>query len=275
MSTNLIGQVEFLQNPWAKTKIDWEKFEVTFTETEKLDFLRRSFKDYDNLRISPNIEPNSYEPESIHILDLDGDYDLDILQYRNSQLGEELKVFLNENGKMKYHSKKFGKILSIVKHFKSSPLEILMIECVDSGHLTYFINNLIFLIENNSLKIIKDSTIFYPSDESVYPDKQTINVPFIVTMDTYKLRQSPIIDDVEIKGSYKSGNLIAEFTKGDIGYAYASKEDETGRIWWFVIMENNIKKDWTIYNHCDDKSDNYKNMKVCGWMSSRYLERIE
>ena len=39
--------------------------------------------------------------------------------------------------------------------------------------------------------------------------------------------------------------------KGHKGKSFASETDETGRVWWYVIMDNNI----------------------AGWMSSKYLEK--
>jgi hypothetical protein len=269
-------QIELIRDPWKNIHLEWSKIEITLTQEEKIDFLNKYF-DYEKNVNSPNTEPGSLDPNTFHILDLNGDFELDVIQYREStSLGEYLVIFLNEKGKLNRVFNQYGKILRITRKSIHSPLEILIISCLNSGFLTYSLDNINFIGRKESLEleILKESTLIYP-DELEYPEKQTINIPFRIKNDVYKLRKEPKIDSVDIKPPYKYGNLIAEFTKGDLGHAFASKKDETGRIWWFVAMENNIKKDWTKFNHCDNESEKRRNMRVFGWISSTYVEIIK
>ena len=104
-----------------------------------------------------------------------------------------------------------------------------------------------------------------------FPKNLTLNVKFKVVNDKYTLRATPEIkNEFPISDYYEKGNLICELTKGDIGYAIASKTDETGRIWWFCIVESNIEKDDTFYHI----RKNHSNEKWFGWISSRFVETI-
>jgi hypothetical protein len=103
------------------------------------------------------------------------------------------------------------------------------------------------------------------------PDKRIPAKRFVVKNDKYKLREQPIINDKydEQKSEFERkpvyGNTLAEFGKGSKGEAIAEKTDETGRVWWFVIMAPDAK---ATYNRF------YGNQKAskAGWMSSRFLE---
>jgi hypothetical protein len=105
------------------------------------------------------------------------------------------------------------------------------------------------------------------------PDKRMPVRRFIVKNDKYKLRTSPIIidkyneDESNFERKPVYGNTLAEFSKGSKGVAIAEKLDETGRVWWFVIMDEDAK---TGYNRFYDD----QNASKAGWMSSRFLEVI-
>lgn len=106
------------------------------------------------------------------------------------------------------------------------------------------------------------------------PDKTMPTKRFVVMNDKYKLRQHPVIDDKynELDSDFERmpvyGNTLAKFLKGSKGEAIAEKEDEIGRVWWFVIMDADAKVE---YNRFHDDANEYK----AGWMSSRFLKVIK
>lgn len=105
------------------------------------------------------------------------------------------------------------------------------------------------------------------------PEKRTLSKRFEVRHDKYRLREHPVIDDKndeyasDLEGTPVHGNILAEFTKGSKGLAIAEKEDETGRVWWFVIMDVDAKAEYSRF-YGDQKSSK------AGWMSSRFLKVI-
>jgi len=88
----------------------------------------------------------------------------------------------------------------------------------------------------------------------------------------YRLRESPEIDDKPYMNEFERdeviGNVLSEFKKDDKGVAIAEKADNTGRIWWFVIMEPAAEQ---TYSRFYDNKSQY----TMGWMSSRYLKVIK
>lgn len=103
------------------------------------------------------------------------------------------------------------------------------------------------------------------------PDKRMPTKRFVVRNDKYKLREQPVIDDKhdeqesDFEGMPIYGNALAEFGKGSKGEAIAEKPDETGRVWWFVIMDGDAKVEYDRF-YGDQKASK------AGWMSSRFLE---
>ena len=94
----------------------------------------------------------------------------------------------------------------------------------------------------------------------------------------YALRYQPLISDtapVEIWEALPDnrkprGNIVAVFPKGAIGTAWAHKTDSTGREWWLVEMKPLKYLKFDAYYELDDFPTHY-----IGWMSSRFVKRIE
>lgn len=109
-----------------------------------------------------------------------------------------------------------------------------------------------------------------------FPEKLKMIKPieFITVKEKYRLRYSPSIVDTldrslsDFMDQDVFGNIIAVFKKGSKGKAIASTIDETGRIWWFVIMSVNSKTSYNLFY-------NDKGAHKCGWMSSKYLKIIK
>ena len=96
-------------------------------------------------------------------------------------------------------------------------------------------------------------------------------IEFVVENEGYKLRLHPKIDDTtEYHWLEITGNTFANLRQGTKGTALASRTDETGRIWWYVAinLDENVQK--CILHKPEDFQT-----KVIGWISSRYVTKIE
>jgi hypothetical protein len=110
------------------------------------------------------------------------------------------------------------------------------------------------------------------------PEARMEQLKFRVKEERYRLREAPEIDDKpypdypsDVEGVEIIGNILAEFKKGSTGTAIAEHDDNTGRKWWFVIMEPHTETSYTRF-HDDEEG---KKQYTMGWMSSRYLEIIK
>ena len=212
--------------------------------------------------------------DSFHVVDFDLDGQNDILYYgilggestylvlmRKTNIGFE--EILNVAGSINFVSDKanltplrlgitqYGCCMDMVNHFEVyNPVW-------NNGEFGY----------NLSLKYGFPYEIQFP--------KQTFDpVGFQTTNSEYKLRLSPIIDDgVSILDDKKlPGNLIAIYPKGSEGIAIAESKDDTGRTWWFVLMKNNLEPLISIMHEGSNNSSKYYTM---GWMSNRFVKRVE
>ena len=108
-------------------------------------------------------------------------------------------------------------------------------------------------------------------------------IRFEILNDDYKIRYAPVFDDstlnewdliidtvahtaIEGKGT---GTVIGRLEKGTTGTAIGKKEDKSGRVWWYVeIDEKFIPKDKVVYFE-----DNFPT-KIVGWISSRFVKTL-
>lgn len=114
-------------------------------------------------------------------------------------------------------------------------------------------------------KYAKYYTLAIPNERLKEPIK------FVTTTEKYNLRLDPLINDTIVLEHGEVGNTIAEYPKGSLGIGIAKHKDETGRIWWFVKMINNIDPNWSLYH---DGDNNNANSYYLGWISSRYVTRL-
>jgi hypothetical protein len=98
------------------------------------------------------------------------------------------------------------------------------------------------------------------------PECFSLNIKFEVQNTPYILRATPEINDSEAIHNFERGNIVAEYGKEDRGIALASRTDETGRIWWFVVMEKS-NHSALFHNYAI-----FRSQKWAGWMSSKFLK---
>jgi len=222
---------------------------------------------------------------STYYTDLDNDGDIDMVLYiKGFWNGDGIEIFINENDI--YRKVYSCPVFEIVKSFFSTPPNSVFYLATKN----YYHSSFPFLASYDELtiaknEIIKSKTYFY--EVTQFPEEINLNIKFRILNDKYRLRRSPHIDN-EVDSSYEStepfGNIILELAENDTGTALAEYTDQTGRIWWFVKMDNNIKKPLDNYFYYNKSGERYRikegleqtlDHPIFGWLSSRYVERIK
>jgi hypothetical protein len=174
----------------------------------------------------------------------------------------EVSIYLNFDNSLKIIKNELGKIDHINKPFPDSPVEFHFIQygCCDDPHNYYQIWTLI------NDKII-EGVKYHFLEKTVIPKNFRFLFSIKVNNSPNTLRATPEIIDEKFDHNYNKGNIIAEFSKGDIGYVLDSTFDITGRLWYFVVMEKPKKMGYHNY-------EKYRNEKWMGWMSGRSVDII-
>lgn len=95
---------------------------------------------------------------------------------------------------------------------------------------------------------------------------------FEVQNEHYKLRTHPVFEDRSVESPFVQnvlGNVIAEYPKGSTGVFLAEKKDVIGRLWFYVLMDNNLKPESDLVNQ---GRNSQQQAKYYGWMSAKYLK---
>jgi hypothetical protein len=104
-----------------------------------------------------------------------------------------------------------------------------------------------------------------------FPKEFISPIGFYTTQEKYTLRMDPSIP--EETGDFADYSQIAAiYPPMSEGVAIAKKKDATGRLWYFVIMENNQAplEEW-VHKGFNSPAPH----RTMGWMSSRFLEVYE
>jgi hypothetical protein len=202
----------------------------------------------------------------------DGNDDLIFISYCG---GEEYRNYfwVKKENKYYYSGLAMGTLVKLYRTGDSKSLSVVTRGGFCCLGYIGFINLYTPMIDNQVFKYKLEKSV-REVGQMVLPDNRMPAKRFVVKNDKYKLREQPVIDDkydeqesdFEQKPVY--GNALAEFNKGSKGEAIAEKPDETGRVWWFVIMDPDAKAEYNRF-YGDQKASK------AGWMSSRFLEVIK
>jgi len=243
-------------------EIAWRNIEVRLDNEKKADLVQDIETDLlwylkDNKILESSLG-------NFHFLDFDNDGLLDFLY--EGYAGAENKSVILFHQKSKRQFKKIFETLGVPYAFtrigifgSDFELQTLVPDGAFDGE--GFIKKT-YLLSPESSKLIESITFHY---ETFFPKGLTIKKRFKIVNSKYYLRISPEIKNEEKASDVLFGNVVAEYGEGSEGYAFASKEDHTGRIWWYVAIEGN-KSTKSIYSN--------KEGYYLGWMSSRYLEEL-
>ncbi|NLR95024.1 hypothetical protein [Flammeovirga agarivorans] len=225
-----------------------------FKQTDDYNWLDPKL-DYRAKKLLENEKGVNYE--NYHPYYINNDTLVDLIYeggYTKSGLeGNQVIMYLNNGDSLDHLITLSGKITMIKELDLGIGKEVIILDESCCADPIYNITYLYLINSSEKIKIIKSDRIQYNYEEGLLPDSIHLNQKFIVTKSTYNLRTIPSLDDSDI---------IMEYQKGDKGIAVNSKVDKTGRVWWFVIMDCTIG--------CTEN----ENPKLAGWMSSRYLKKI-
>lgn len=176
--------------------------------------------------------------------------------------GNRTEIYINAYGSLIKKKQALGTIIRIEKVFPDSPAIIHFIQygCCDDPHNSYQI-----------WTCLKDEIIstekYHFLEETNLPDTLSHSFSIRVLNTPYMLRATPEIINSDFHYHYERGNIVVEFSRGDVDHVLSSEKDSTGRIWYFVIMNRPRNKGFHNYSY-------YWNQKWMGWISSRYVEII-
>ena len=247
------SQTNLLFKPLEFKTIDWKNIQMDISDSTLRDLVNKS-------EILKGLYNNFGESilENCHPFDLNSDSYIDIVFYWQTSLQNQIIVFKNNGQILSKSYERFIDLTNIETNLDVTNIKLNGI-CYYQSVPPYAAG--LFEINSNSTgDIVENEIVFY--GETTIPLIFNKKQPFEILNDKYRLRISPEINNE---------NVICELAKGDYGIALASSTDITGRIWWFVKMDNNISKT-TEYWHIDTDTKNIRERKVLGWISSNYLK---
>ncbi|MFL1896169.1 hypothetical protein ACJRPK_10725 [Aquimarina sp. 2-A2] len=208
----------------------------------------------------------------IRAVDLNNDKLADVI-YQGPTMGEGLVLYIffqTESGFQKVFTSQQG----IVKvDWNAEYLDKLYIRnwgCCADPNLTNLVYQVSYSENIPTFKLIWESIeirSFITKPKHTFTSKK-----FEVINEKYKLRANPWIDDKTANDFLGiTGNTIGVLKKGYRGTAYASHTDNTGRIWWYVSIDNDYKLEnaYINYDHHGSKPH------LVGWLSSRFVKEIK
>jgi hypothetical protein len=255
-------------NPKESLAVDLIKLE-RITKEEKLKLINELEPTFKYLATYDNWQQKVFD--DFHFVDLDNDKDTDLV-FTGWSGGEPVcvRIYNNINGRYQQAFEAYQEITKI--EFADEKLSRVLIH--DPGCCAAYIEfdeDYAFQVSKDDFKfkITNRTALLYPTEEP--KDKFDIPINFEVLNDKYYLRLTPKIDTVDqvFAEDMQPDNVIAEFKKGTKGVAYAQREDDTGRVWWFVEIDAKDKPAKSFFYDIDDKPT-----KVKGWMSSNYLKKL-
>lgn len=254
--------------------LDWEKWERQIDKTQKLSDIIKINDDLIEFLVKNKMLDNYLE--HFHSIDFDGNGDNDII-YSGPGLAESNQTIFYKKQKENYEKvfDVFGQIVSIWDFYPGSPICFMIIHYpFDPPDILRNLEVYLPILENNEIRFRYSIGIRF-IEHTVFPENNTLHIPFLVKNDSYFLRLSPEINnDTDYFNREVLGNTIAEYPKGAKGLALAEKKDETGRVWWFVLMFNNEDPKNSFFSDLGSNNINGKYLNL-GWMSSNFLEVIK
>ncbi|WP_211093439.1 hypothetical protein [Flammeovirga agarivorans] len=210
------------------------------------DFTKKLFED-EMVFNNENYHPYYINNDTLIDLIYEGGY------FQPSLEGNQVILYLNNGDSLEHLISLSGKITNIKELDLGIGKEVIILDESCCADPIFNITYLYLINSSDNIEIVKSDRIKYNYENGLLPENTRLNQKFIVTKSTYNLRTIPSLDDSEI---------MMEYQEGDKGIAIDSKVDKTGRVWWFVIMDCTIG--------CTES----ENPKLAGWMSSKYLKKI-
>lgn len=241
------------QEPWHL----WTQhhpYELDAFLTEHLDSLGH----YTGM-IAGDVFTNDAFRRSIHLMDLDQDGDMDAIYSGFSGAESEyIEFWLATATGLQRQTPMWGEIKEIYGTPGRFFVDVFEPGCCAANynhHVLYCVE-----VSRDAIAVgtVKRTATAIAETEPFWSFAEPI--PFEVTQAEYHLRLGPEINTTDwLMDSEEPGNAIAVYSTGMRGVALSQATDDTGRVWWYVVMEPTSASDPT---YCT------------GWMSSRFLRVI-
>jgi hypothetical protein len=208
---------------------------------------------------------------SIRAVDLNDDNLADII-YQGPYMGEGSIVYIfiqTNSGFEKVFTTQQGIVAVDWQDEKINKLYVKNWGCCADPNLTNSVYQVSYLNSVPTFNLIWQSVELR---SFVTKPKQTIlPIRFEIINEEYRLRANPWIDDItENRFQGITGNTIGILKSGMKGTAYAVAEDESGRVWWYVLIDKEYELDNAYINYEYHEFKPY----LLGWISSRYVKEI-
>ncbi len=198
------------------------------------------------------VENYDFFKESFKTIDLNNDGKLDIFYsgYLGGASDSYSCIFINEDGMfdLVFEGEIGSRFLYAIKN-KNNTIDLVYFYLGPFAPIPQLMRLDLIKVENGIENITTVANFMTDIESPNEFFKEPIS--FKVLNPKYYLRSSPRIENQDIGYGYK-GNIVKEYSQGTKGIAFAKEVDETGRIWWFVFLDD----------------------KYSGWMSSRFLEEL-
>jgi len=247
--------------------MDWNKYDTEKVSVELIESI------FETIKGNPYTELKNFvrNIDKFHVLDIDGDKQKEIIYNGfNGSEGEMIVIIESSSSGYKISLKVFGRIVDISNNKNTAEFIFLDYSCCGG-----YVDHLETYRYNAKIRTFELVKSLAKVDETVLPRNQIEPIKFKVVNERYNLRLSPEIVTGLTSGSFdfdpiENQNIIAVYSSGDTGTAIAESTDETGRVWWFVIMDSYPDKSKSVFYKGNNIFDNYNPV---GWISSRYVEK--
>ena len=250
---------------------NWNGWEIKTDNTSKGEFIS-------TLKVNKDAECEFafLNLNEFHIVDVDNDGLNDIV-YSGfcGTTGSVTSIYRFNGVSFEQLIKVIGVIHQVSKFDSNERFSFTLRNYACCGGFENVLEKYVLILENGKLKYQVQSRETYV-DETEFPNFYFEKpIVFRSIIEKLQLRFSPIIDDTTyIARPFDArGNEVTFYPKNSIGYAVAQKKDITGKIWWFVKMNNKniLGKEWT--SKAGDNSE--EPTFTLGWINFENVERIK
>lgn len=259
---HLMSQGSIMEND-----LDWNKWEKNISEATRQQHLNNLFENTEKVpRFVKQEFIKGSNLSSFHLIDANDDSLIDLVYNGPVGTGDGIIVFLNVGSSYAVTNTISGKIIGLEKSALSGLLAFKVLRNSSDEHYRSVVH---LSVKPNDIKLIITAEYSYKTNTQL-PVSYFTPKTFVVKREHYNLRAQPIFDRASnIWAENIEGNVVAIYPVNSIGKAIGQTTDEKGRLWWFVIMENNIQptKSLLVYRKPTNMS--------MGWMSARFLEEIK
>ncbi|MEO9474620.1 MAG: hypothetical protein ABJG41_03785 [Cyclobacteriaceae bacterium] len=207
-----------------------------------------------------------------NVFDITEDGLLDIIYSGPSGEGSAVILFENRNARFIESDVIYGELTGLKRLGLSRTIEIQTHAYPCCAGVLHTLRTVVVNSNPDELEVITLSQFDYVDATADLIQGMT-PIVFETINPEYKLRTTPgILTEYDLGiETIDGGNTVAIYPKGSIGKAVGKSTDETGRVWWLVIMQNNINPLKTLMYYQNDP----KASQSIGWMSSNFVKELK